>query len=278
MAKTVEDILRESGMTDEQIKALDAKVVTGLTQVVSTATQTLEAAELAKRAQADQYDTNIAPALDAWANEKAQKDAEIAFYRAQLDGAKAGGFIATPPPGTPVTPPTPARTADGKFIAGGNPVPGSPSFDSKKLIDDVANFNMFVADTTWKYRQLHGTEMPDSPTVIVREAAAQHMSPSAWAAKKYDFAGKEAKIMADAEKAKIDAAVKEAVSAKEREWAEKTGNNPMLRPSQTSQFATIEKAVKDGSRKDPLTMTREQRHAATRQVITKEIAENAAQA
>jgi hypothetical protein len=277
--KTVEEILRESGLTDEQIKALDAKAMTGLTQVLSTASQAQEAAELAKRAQSDQYDQSIAPALDAWANEKAQKDAEIAFYKAQLDGAKAGGFISTTPPGTPATPPVVgARGADGKFLSGANPVAGSPAFDSKKLVEEVANFNTFVADTQWKYRTLHGSEMPDSPTTIVREAAAQHMAPGAWAAKKYDFAGKEAKAKADAQKAHDDAIRKEAIDSNNREWAEKSGNNPMLRPGVTSQFATIEKAVKEGSRKDPLTMTREQRHQATRQVIGKEIADNAAQA
>ena len=273
--KTVEDILRESGMTDEQIKALDAKVVTGLTQVVSTAAQTLEAAELVKRQQAEWYDTGVAPALDKWANEKTAYDAKMAAYDAAMKAAKEGGFQV---PEILAPQPTPHKGPDGKFVSGGNPVPGSPAFDSKKLIDDVANFNMFVADTTWKYRQLYGAEMPDSPTVIVREAAAQHMAPAAWAAKKYDFSGKEAKAKADAQKAHDDAIRKEVAEAKDREWAEKTGNNPMLRPGQTSQFATIEKAVKDGSRKDPLTMTREQRHAATRQVITKEIAENAAQA
>jgi hypothetical protein len=278
MAKTVEEILRESGLTDEQIKALDAKVVSGLTQVVSTATQTLEAAELAKRAQAEQYDTNIAPALDAWANEKAQKDAEIAFYKAQLDGAKAGGFITTTLPGTLPTPaagtPAAVRGPDGKFVAGGNPVPGSPSFDPNKLRDDIGAAFSFSADTQWKYRTLFGKEMPDSPTTLIREATAQHMSPSAWAAKKYDFAGKEKAISEQQQKDHDDAIRKEVAAAKDKEWGEKVGSNPDVRRAEVSRFSEINKAVKAGTRPDPLApgLSEAQRDAGTRSAIRAEVA------
>jgi hypothetical protein len=275
--KTVEEILRESGLTDEQIKALDAKAMTGLTQVLSTASQAQEAAELAKRAQSDQYDQSIAPALDAWANEKAQKDAEIAFYKAQLDGAKAGGFISTTPPGTPATPPVVApgtRGADGKFVAGGNPVPGSPAFNPDKLRDELAGAFAFYADTNWKYRTLFGKEMPESPTSIIREATAQHMSPAAWAAKKYDFAGKEKSIADQAQKDHDDAIRKEVSAAKDKEWGEKVGSNPDVRRAEVSRFSEINKAVKAGTRPDPLApgLSEAQRDAGTRAAINAEVA------
>src|SRR6266851_6742164 len=210
--KTVAEILKETGLTDEQISALDPKVTAGLTTVVSTAAQAQEAAENAKRLQAQQYDQEIAPALDAWGNEKAQKDAEIAFYKAQLEGAKAGGFVPAALPGAPA-PAAPARTPDGKFVANQNPVPGSPEF-VKGLRDELGGAFAFIADTSWKYRSLFGTEMPDSPTTIIREATAQRMGPAEYAAKKYDFAGKEATKLAD-EKKKHDDSIRADQKAKD---------------------------------------------------------------
>src|SRR5882672_7895895 len=118
MAKTVAEILKETGLTDEQIAALDPKATTAFTQVLSTATQTLEQAELTRRATAEQWGNEISPALDAWGNDKARLDAEVAFYKTQLEGAKQGGFvpatIPTPLPAAAI----PSRTPDGKFVAG----------------------------------------------------------------------------------------------------------------------------------------------------------------
>lgn len=268
---SVEEILKQTGLSDEQIKALDPKAMAGFTQVVTSAQQQLDAAELAKRSVSQKWDEEISPALDSWGNEKARLDAEVAFYKAQLEGAKAGGFVATPPPGTPPATP-PARTPDGKFVAGNSSVPGSPDF--VKLRDDIGGAFAFAADTSWKYRSLFGTEMPDSPTTIIREAAAQRMAPGDYAAKKYDFAGKEKAKREDEQKKHDDAIRKEAVDEVTRKFAEQGGNNPNVRQAEASKFSTLQSAVKEGTRPDPLKMTREQRHAATGQTIRKEIAAN----
>jgi DNA-directed RNA polymerase delta subunit len=146
----------------------------------------------------------------------------------------------------------------------------------KALRDELGGAFAFLADTSWKYRSLYGTEMPDSPTAIIREAAAQRRSPAEYAAIKYDFAGKEkAKREAD-QKTHDDAIRKEAKDASDREWAERVSSNPMIRQAETSRFAEVHKAVKEGARPDPLKMpTRELRHKETQQRIQKEIAENA---
>lgn len=269
---TVAEVLKSSGMTDEQIAALDAKVISGFTEVVSTAQKTLEQAELIKRAQADMLEKEINPALNAWANEKASYDTKIAAYEAALKGAKEGGFqvpeILTPAAATS----TPTRAADGKFVSGANVVPGSPEF--------VANFRKeagaaigSMLDLTWKYQSLYGTPMPDSPTKLIEEATAQRMDPISYAAKKYDFAGKE-KAIKEAEQKKHDDAIRaEQKATSDKEWAEKVGSNPNIRQAEVSKFSTLDKAVKAGERPDPLKMTREQRHVATGQIIRKEIAE-----
>jgi hypothetical protein len=272
MAKTVEEVLRESGMTDEAIKALDAKIMAGVTTLVSTANQTLEAAELAKRAQAEMYDKEIAPALNNWANEKTSYDAKIAAYDAALKSAKEGGFQVPDILATPTAQPT--RTPDGKFVAGTpGSVPGSPTFVAD-LRKEAGAAILSIADLSWKYQALYGKPMPDSPSSLITEATAQRMDPIAYAAKKYGFAEKEAAMKADEKKKEIDAAVTSAVAAKEKEWAEKTGNNPNLRQAEVSRFASVQAAVKKGERPDTMTMTPEQRREVTRQQIHKELAQN----
>jgi hypothetical protein len=274
MAKTVEEILRESGLTDEQIKALDAKVTTGLTQVLSTAAQEREAAETARRAQAETYDKDIAPALDRWANEKAAYDTKVAAYEAALKAAKDGGFQIPDLLDKKTEPASGARGPDGKFVAGGNSVPGSPGYvDIKKdLTNELGGAFAFLADTSWKYRSLYGKELPDPPTQIIKEASERHLPPAVYAAQKYEFAKKEKEIQDAARKAEIDAAVKAAEDKKDKEWGEKMGSNPDLRRVEVSKFSEIHKAVKAGTRPDPIApgMTEQQRDANTRAAIRKD--------
>lgn len=273
MAKTVAEILKETGMTDEQIAALDPKVSAGLTAVVTTALTAQEKGEEALRLQRQQYDTDIAPALDKWGNDKASYDAKIAAYDAALKAAEEGGFKIPDLLKTQAAASSAAttRAADGKFVAGPT---GSPEF-VQKLRDDIGGAFSFLADTTWKYRKLYGQEMPDSPTAIIREAAANRMEPQAWAEKKYNFAAKEAEQAKAARQAEIDTAVKTEKAKWDKELAESGGNNPMVNRAQQSDFSKISSAVKANERPSPIGMTREERHKATQQSIQKEIAANA---
>lgn len=283
MAKTVAEILKESGLTDEQITAIDAKALEGLTRVVTSANESQEKAELALRAQREEYDKNIAPALANWADRDTAISTKAAAYETWINKVKESGYLpkeildAMPTFGTPSNPnPNPGtRDTSGRFVAGANPVPGSPGVVEieKKLRDELGGAFAFAADTQHRYRTLYGQEMPDLPTALIREASQNRMSPMEWAAKKYNFAGKEQERVAAAEKAKIDAAVKDAVAAKDKEWAEKVGNNPNVRIPTESQFSSVSKAVAEGKRQDPLKMTPEQRKANTHANIQKEFAE-----
>jgi hypothetical protein len=277
--KTVEEILRESGLTDEQIKALDAKVVAGVTTVLSTASQTLDAAELAKRAQQEQYDKEIAPALDKWANDQTNLAAERDYWKTMAEKAKEGGFI---PAATPFTPPTTATTTttttaggrdtSGRFVAGANPVPGSPQYMTRE-----DGFQAITAAqwTISEYMRLHnGAPPPDEMATLANEAAQAHMPYRQYVEKKYGFQEKRDKIKADAQKQHDDAIRKEVAEQKDKEWAEKVGSNPMTRMAETSRFTEVRAAIKEGTRPDPLKTNREQRRIATRNAIQKEIAEN----
>ena len=105
---SVEEVLRQSGLSDEQIKALDAKIISGFTGVLSAAesdrqaaAQARESAEIAKRSNEKFYDETIAPSLNNWATEKANLEAQAAFYRTQNEVARAGGFQFVEAPGQP---------------------------------------------------------------------------------------------------------------------------------------------------------------------------------
>lgn len=271
MPITVADVLRQSGMSEDEVKALDAKALKAFETVVSTAEQERDKAELAKRAQQQMYDTEIAPALDGWANEKARLEAEAAFYRTQAEAAKSGGFI---PSDAPTYKPEQPRAGDGKFVPGANAVPGSPNFE--QFENKVGAAIGTLADLQWQYQSLFGTHMPDSPTKLMQEANAQRLPLVDYAARKYNFEAKRTEVKA-AEQKKHDDAIRAEVGAqKDREWAEKSSSNPNFRTPEASRFSRLESAVKEGQRKDPLSMSREERHMATRQEIRKDVNENAA--
>lgn len=271
MPITVAEVLRQSGMSEDAIKTMDANALKAFETVVSTAEGEREKAELAQRAQRQMYDTEIAPALDGWANEKARLEAEAAFYRTQAEQARTGGFIPTDAPTFNKDQP---RGGDGKFVAGANPVPGSP--DLKQFEVNVSNAIGTLADLQWQYQSLFGTHMPDSPTKLLQEATAQRMPIVDYAAKKYNFDAKRTEVKATEQKKHDDAIRAEVSAAKDREYAERQSSNGNLRMGEASGHSKLAAAVKDGQRKDPLVMSREERHMATRQEIRKDVNENAA--
>ncbi len=280
---TVEEVLKQSGMTDEQVKALDANVLKGFTTILSTASQSetaanaaREAAERAERAQKQMYSTEIAPALDAWATEKANKEAEIAFYRTQAEQAKLNGFVPKD---------APTFNAEGAPVA--TPTPGSPlrSPDTGKYLTlEQARSELFSGlnvafNVQNEYQRLYGTPMPDSFMSVVQEAGNERLPADVYAAKKYNFAAKRAEIETARQTERDNKIRQEAVDATKKEMAEKYGaaGNPMLRPAAASQFTNLAKATVDGQRKDPLKMNREERHRQTTATIAQELATNTVQ-
>lgn len=268
---TVEEILRQTGYTDEQIKALDPKVTSAFTQVLSTATaaeakaaQERAEAERAERAQKQYYDTSIAPALDGWANESATLKAERDYYRTQNENARAGGFIPKDAPGFT------ERDAAGRYVQGANPVPGSPGISQEQFYKAASNI-------TWlqnEHLRLFGQPVADEIETILQGAAAEHMQFRDYVDKKYGFTAKRNEIAAKKQQDVIDGKVKEALATRDKEWAERTGNNPMVRPAAASQFSQVRKAVDQGQRKDPTSMSREERRRYTNELIHKEMSEN----
>ena len=276
MPVIVEDVLKQSGMTPEDIKALDQKILAGLTTVVTSANEALDRAELAKRGQEQMYQNDIVPALNKWGNEKAQLESQVAFYKRQNEMAKEGGFIPSDAPTFAASADGGTRDANGRFVPGKNDVPGSPSFE--EFEQRAGGAIGVLTDLQWKYQTLFGSAMPDAPTTLIREAESQKLPLMDYAARKYSFAAKEQEIAAARQKEHDDKIRKEASDAKDREYAEKYGNNPHTRVAEPSKFSQVSKAVASGERKDPLKMSREERRANTAQAIHKEISELAASA
>lgn len=272
---TVAEILRASGMSDTEIAAIDARVLTGVTQVLNTAQQDREAAELAQRAQREMYDTKVAPALDAWGNEKVSLEAERNFYKTQAEGARAAGFLPKDAPGyvAPTNPdPNAARGGDGRFVANGGVVPGSPSYMTKQEgMSAVSNATWFVTE----HMRLHNAPPPDDIETLAVEAERNHLSFRDYVAKKYNFQARKDEIVAARQKERDDKIIAETIVARDKHWAERGGNNPNVRTGTESQFTNLKAGVDSKSIKDPLSMSKGERHAQTSQLIQKEIVENA---
>lgn len=275
MPLTVADVLRQSGMNEDQIRALDASVVSAFEPVVQNANQTLEQAELARRANQQLYETQIAPALDSWGSEKANLEAQAAYYKTLAEKARESGFISTDTPFQPSA--GASRATNGQFVAGANAVPGSPDVVGQLRTEIGGAFS----DGMWalqQYQQMHdGQYLPDDVMALGREAATQRMPFRDYVAKKYDFQGKKTAIEAEKQKKHDDAIRAEVIAQKDREYAERSSGNPnLVSPIGSSRFAEVRKAVTEGQRKDPLTLSREERRSSTRSAIQQEIAENSA--
>lgn len=331
---TVQEILKQSVLNDEQIAALDAKAITAFTGVLTTAEQAQqsaqeiatkteqerqiiakekelteqerqaavkekEAAELAKRANDQFYGDSIVPALNTWGTEKANMEAQIAFYKTQNEAARASGFVPAEAPNfAPQSLPAAnaqQRDGQGRYVAAApGSIPGSPTFTMEDVRNGLGSTLGTLTDIQWKYQSLYGKPMPISPTDLVRQAEAVKLDPSIYAARTFQFAEKEAEIahkVAEDHDAKIraeatapfetklaeaEALRQKALQENDRKWAEKIGNNPDVRIAQPSRFADVARAVKAGERPDPLVLNDSQRRMSTQKAIHAEIAENAA--
>lgn len=245
---TVQEVLKQSGFTDEQIAALDARAITAFSGVLTTAEQAqvaaatasakaeserqaaqqaLEATELVKRSNTEFYETKIIPGLTAWESEqqkllteKANAEALAAFYRTQNESARTAGFVPTDAP--TFTPPAavPPRAGNGQFTAPGG-TPGNPTFTMEDVRNGLGSTMGILADVQWQHEQLYGKPMPMSPTELVRQAEARKLDPGTFAATQFNFEARRQELATQAQKAKEDAFRAEIAAAKDKEYADK---------------------------------------------------------
>ena len=269
---TIAEVLKQSGFTDEQISGMDQKVVQALegwgTQTISTADQLRQAAELKERQLKDYVGTEINPKLNQWEQEKVSRDMENAALRRALDEAKAAGYQV---PDIQIGKPAePQRNAQGQFVANANPVPGSPAYATPAQVIRVQNEALWAMS---EHMRLKGAPLEDEIEKLLSEADAQKLPFRQYVAQKYGFDAARKAIEDKKNKEREDAIRKEAITERDKYWAERTSGNPMVRPAEQSSFSQIQKAVAEKKVADPLTLSAQERRAATRQLIHKDIAE-----
>lgn len=271
---TVEDILRQNGITDEQMKTMDQKIMSAFALVLTEAANAQADGAEKLRLQQKLYEDEIVPALNGWGNEKATLQAERDFYKTQAEGAKTAGFLPKDAPSYTAPNLDPSRDGSGRFVAGANPVPGSPGFviGPEQIVTAVSNASWVMAE----HQRLFGSPAPDDFEALMKEATSNRMGIKDYADRKYGFENKRKEMAAKKQQDHDDAIRKETRTAVEKEFFERGGSNPNLRTVQSSQYASVRKAVETGTVKDPLKMGPEERRQQTRTMIHSEIAENPA--
>jgi hypothetical protein len=266
---TVEEVLRQSGFSDDEIKGLNPKAITVFSGVLSTAEKerqealtAREAAELAQRSNADFYDNQIAPALVGWADEKSKLDAELAYYRTQQKSLQDSGIL----------PDSPARDGQGRYVTNApGATPGSPAFDVNKVYERAGDAVGILTDIQWEHQRLFGQPLPLAPTELVRKADALKLDPRTYAARTFNWDARRSELEQKAKQAERDAIVREVEQRKDREWSERVGSNPDIRLPQNSRYSDVARAVKAGTLPDPLSLNEVERRKATAQAIRADI-------
>jgi hypothetical protein len=261
---TVQQILKDSGFTDEQITALEPKAITAFSSVLSQA-------EAERRANADFYDQQIVPSLTAWDEEANRLRSEAAYYRAQNEAARAGGFIPQDAPGFGQS-----RDGQGRYVANGGGTPGSPTYVPPSTVDIDAKLGQGLSNVAWAmqtHQQLTGQMLPDSFDKLAAEASASRLPFRDYVARKYDYAGKQEAMEKKRQEEHDNQIRKEAEAARDKVWAERTGSNPDVRAGQASRFGDLSRARANNLIPDPLSMNETERRVATRQQIRNDMVE-----
>lgn len=226
---TVQEILKSTGFTDEQVAALDARAITAFTGVLNSAEAerkaaaeeaakaaqeradaiaAKEAAELEKRSTTEFWETKVMPGLTAaddkeksLAQEVANAKALAAFYREQNEAARTNGFVPQDAPQfkpemLQTNPQNPQRDGSGRYIANQpNQTPGSPAFVAPEdVIKRASDGLAMLSNIQWEYQTLFGQPMPIAPSTLIAEADAQKLDPMSYAARKFNFEGKRAEL------------------------------------------------------------------------------------
>lgn len=325
---TIQEALKQSGFSEDAIAALDAKALAAFGGILTTAEQKeIVAKEAATKAEQDRqvaeqsriaaqkakedmelqgrsnvefYETKVVPGLMGYEDEKkaletARINAEsaVSFYKTQIEGAKAAGFIPTDAPAfTSPSTPQPVRDGSGRFVANApGATPGSPTFTMDQVDQRLGTGISNIGWAIQEYQRLTGQFLPDSFDKLTEEASQNKLPFRDYVSRKYDFSGKQQAISQRLAQEHDDKIRTEIAAAKEKESedkiavlraehqaelrkrAELASSNPDLRPAGPAKIADVRAAVKNGEFKDPLKMTDSERRNVTRQMIHKDIDE-----
>lgn len=261
---SVQEVLRQTGFSENEIQQIDQRAVSAFSNVLSAAEQAREAAELAQRSNVEFYESTIVPSLNSWDAERQQIEAARAkaeqqanFYRA---AAESAGILPASQP---------SDEGSGRYVAGSN---GSPTFQPEEFIQRAGQGLAMLSDLQWRHQSLFNKPLPISPSQLIAEADRAGLDPATYADRKFGFAQREQELQKQRQEEHDSQIRQRAIEENDRKWAEKTGNNPDVRPAVPSQNVEISRAVQKGTRPDPLLLNDEQRHQTTKRQIRDRIA------
>jgi len=269
---TVAEVLKQSGLTDDQIAALDAKAMSAFSGILTTADQAKaealqkekaasdlavkaeadrkaaeesaleaktaqEAAELTNRTTEEFWKTTYPPAIAAMEAEKAKLAKEAADAKAEAayyrtQRASYLGTLGINPEDAPVFTP-PAVVAP---VVDANRTPGTPTFTEDQINQRIGNG---LSNSVWalqEHQRLTGQFLPDPIDQLAQEATFQKLPFRDYVARKYDFAGKQRAAQEAAAKAHDDA-------IKAARDAEKDAEYKAKMDAQASEFAAKERKI-----------------------------------
>jgi hypothetical protein len=228
---TVAEVLKQSGLTDEQIAALDAKAMSAFSGILTTADQAKADAEakekVAKEAASKAEADKVAAEASATAAKAAQDAAELAnrnvadFWAttypagvaeqnaivqaavqaaetARINAEAKTAWLQAQVDGAKAAGITLADAPDfvppaKPPVADPNKTPGTPTFvDPNVVVSRVGDGMYGVMNIMHKYATLYnGQPLPISPSELIKNADALKLSPMEYAARTFKFAEKE---------------------------------------------------------------------------------------
>jgi hypothetical protein len=282
--KTLRELLKESGQTDDQINA--TLVTLGPAQgLFETALQAADRANTdaaAKLAEAQGKETKLntfwndtaTPQINEAFSKAAAAEAEVARYKTMVEAAKKYGFINDDAAGGGGEDHANAgggngggRGGDGKFLP--NPVPGSPGQPVYLTEEQGVAAITEAAYLMSEHQRLFGEPLPDLGELVKQAGQTKRKARDIWG-EKYGVEKKRQEIATAAKAAERAAIATEERAKIAKEYADKYGNEG-TRPMVPSRFPSYAKDPATGA-PDKLAWTKPDKREKLRQRIHEQVA------
>jgi hypothetical protein len=258
----LEWLKQESGMTDEELKAMEAvagraKFIGMLQKIIGTNEAATKAKTEAEQARIDletRYTNEFVPEMRKVTQDALAAKGEAARLQAQLAQAREYGIVPDAPAAAPAADPTPR--------APGSPDPAAQEQQFRAWSQAQSRAIITVNDLNAEHFKLFKEPLPNAAELadeVQREHTLGHKDftlKAAWE-RKFNVPAKRAEIQAAERKSEIDAAV----AAARKEDRQKQGANPGLVTGQPSRFSNY-KPSDANSGKEPWKVAPNQRKAA----------------
>lgn len=268
---TLAELLKSANVAEDVINGLPkdvaAAIETHLTAADEKFTSATQAQEKAAELQrlADLKEKEIADYVAQYGSklvDTSAMQAELAAMKAAMAELEKQGFKVNIP-----SAPAGAKPA----------VPGSPAVGGNAVIDENAILGKVGSvmeqwfDANNEHIRLFGQPIPVGSRELADEARRNKMSLADFAAKKFNFQSKREEISAAKIKEREDSIRKEEREKVAREYAERNGSNPNVRPGVTSNNSFVPRIKGDEFQKSSGNIPTRERHSRMLNNIHKDL-------